>query len=1398
MKKFLITFLAVLACMLTVVAFGCKNDGKKSGNKEYTVEFVPTENLEYVCDELADGETTIKVKSGKVVNFSVTVPTLYEVPTVYANGNSVKAEDGVYSVKVTGNVTITTSEVSMPSPVITGDGTAESPALISSPADYLYIAERINSGDYSFAGLYYALENDIDFGGTEIPVIGDGSTASSYFVGNFNGKGYTISNFKINTYGISYVGLFGYVVSSGSGDDGTGMIVNLNIDNFEITAQATQLSSMFVGSFVGYGIASSVIACKATNGYIEVKADSAAFSYVGGAIGVQNSATLANGNSINYYPASVSYVYTDVYVNGAVGGILAAGGVVGYAVSENERAISSVINCYAVGDVNGGIYSGGVVGYLGDYSSIVNSYSLSEVYAYSRYRDNETYSHAYAGGLAGYIGNNSVITDSFAKCYVGGGSDTPGAGYVHTGELIGGKAAATAVADEGILFNCKSGNDVKTTSEFFKNTLFWQDCDWVITDGSYPEINMTEAVENTFTVTFNYSGKSVDGKQSRALSKTLKNEFYQPLYYYYGEEFGDTVLADSGETSYGFFFDAELTLKVPYGFIPTRNITLYTGFIDYSEVAGTYYLVSNNPSRHITLTLYKNGTYGYNDGVIYTYYDSESGDYVTTNEFTDFYTYNGTKIIFGNALFARLSGSVTVNEDANGNSVARPDLNYNLAKFAAVKAENGLKIYDGSFFTEEEPLFANRNVLSGEWHHNGDRYVFYSNYTGKINGQSFTYTLTASGDLTVKYDETTKTGTVNGTKITLDGNVLSKYDVFKGVWEIASNVNRNYEFDGMGGWTYNVKGIVKASGSYTIGENGVATLKTGLTAEIDASGLLLIKNGDKNEYFAKAGSYSGIWVDRENNVVLYIDGFGSSLAGNALISMGGATSELTYILDGFFDGDGNVHLTLLNGYALFGYLTCNKDGSFTGTFFSASTLEYYDGYNFYLLDTFEGDWVGEGTLNGITIDSINFNGLGLYENGTVSINGGAGTGYTLDANFDGTFGDYTVSFDDEKNVITLTLGSEKVELSRKDEISAYVLISEDGTKYSFNGGGNLSKGGKLTVTDKNGKVLAELGYKNISGSIGELDLVVELYATYRVTGNSVGTISIKDYKFEFRYEGDIEELKPSDKDQEDEEKPDCLILTIDNPFTGTWRVSGWVEIIEIGTLDLSNSVTGKFLDMSGEVTYTYYPEYECLLVPYITGEMTTPSSLYLIMLSEGNMVISSYNVIMSEDNLIYCAHGDGLNSVLWKNAANSQQTLRFDGMADSLYTVGIALSESGEVYFYTRRFGTYFFWSQDGERAYIIELNGDEEKASMVYEKTRWNYIAFYDFDLSSCILKTENDGTVYEFYLTHVEVDGVRKDYTLSRVNGDITELVIYENETNTGARFKVNHAEKTIEAID
>ena len=81
---------------------------------------------------------------------------------------------------------------------------------------YTSISEAEDLKNISFDGKYILL-NDIDLGGAEWTPIG---TSSSPFTGEFNGNGYTVSNFKITT-GRAYVGLFGY---------NEGVIKNLGVE----------------------------------------------------------------------------------------------------------------------------------------------------------------------------------------------------------------------------------------------------------------------------------------------------------------------------------------------------------------------------------------------------------------------------------------------------------------------------------------------------------------------------------------------------------------------------------------------------------------------------------------------------------------------------------------------------------------------------------------------------------------------------------------------------------------------------------------------------------------------------------------------------------------------------------------------------------------------------------------------------------------------------------------------------------------------------------------------------------------------------------------------------------------------------------------------------------------
>ena len=110
---------------------------------------------------------------------------------------------------------------------------------------------------------YYKLDADIDCGGAKIDVIGNGLSESSFFSGNFDGAGHTISNYTIETTAYSYAGLFGivqqYVTQGAEVDKNSGVIKNLKLKDFTIDAHAPSEGNVIVGSVAGFGLAAKIL-----------------------------------------------------------------------------------------------------------------------------------------------------------------------------------------------------------------------------------------------------------------------------------------------------------------------------------------------------------------------------------------------------------------------------------------------------------------------------------------------------------------------------------------------------------------------------------------------------------------------------------------------------------------------------------------------------------------------------------------------------------------------------------------------------------------------------------------------------------------------------------------------------------------------------------------------------------------------------------------------------------------------------------------------------------------------------------------------------------------------------------------------------------------------------------
>ena len=322
---------------------------------------------------------------------------------------------------------------------------------------YTAISEAEDLNGISLNGKY-ALVCDIDLGGAEWTPIG---TSSSPFTGEFNGNGYTVSNFKITT-GRTYVGLFGY---------NKGVIKNLGVENF--TVNVSYSDDVYAGGLVGYNDGGSI-----TNSYATGNVSaSSSYAYAGGLVGYNSGGSILNSYATGNVSATSSY--SNAF----------AGGLVGY----NDSG--SITNSYAAGNVSATAYryayAGGLAG--SNWGSITNSYAAGTVSATS------TYYSAYAGGLVGR--NSGSITNSYAtgnvratadrSAYAGGlVGDNDGGGitnsyatgnvsassrssaYAYAGGLVGagGSSITNCYRYSGQTFYRKEGSDTYSTASNSEGT----------------------------------------------------------------------------------------------------------------------------------------------------------------------------------------------------------------------------------------------------------------------------------------------------------------------------------------------------------------------------------------------------------------------------------------------------------------------------------------------------------------------------------------------------------------------------------------------------------------------------------------------------------------------------------------------------------------------------------------------------------------------------------------------------------------------------------------------------------------------------------------------------------------------------------------------------------------
>jgi filamentous hemagglutinin family protein len=253
-----------------------------------------------------------------------------------------------------------------------GTGTSGDPYILTD----IYGVQGMNT----LLSSSYALGNNIDAGvtaswngATGFYSIGtaDVRSGGNGFVGNFDGRGYTISNLTINRPSETYVGLFGYV--------GGGTIQNVGLAGGNITGNVN------VGSLVGEGHGTVTQAWSTAN-VNGVQSWSDVGREVGGLVG-QNFGTVSQSYSTGtvtgdqysqYVGGLVGMNYGTIAQSYALGTVIggsnssSVGGLAGY-VNGNYGNPGVVYQSYATGAVSGSSSVGGLVGTSG-HGTITQSY----------------------------------------------------------------------------------------------------------------------------------------------------------------------------------------------------------------------------------------------------------------------------------------------------------------------------------------------------------------------------------------------------------------------------------------------------------------------------------------------------------------------------------------------------------------------------------------------------------------------------------------------------------------------------------------------------------------------------------------------------------------------------------------------------------------------------------------------------------------------------------------------------------------------------------------------------------------------------------------------------------------------------------------------------------------
>ena len=231
-----------------------------------------------------------------------------------------------------------------------GNGTEQTPYLISSRADMEQLASAVNGGQ-SYAGTYFLLTHDLTATEDTVNTV-IGNSNNRAFSGIFNGGGHEIAvRIDISSADAVYAGIFGY--SRGA------TIKNLGVRG-SVSASATTTfatASAYSGGICGYMDRGTISNCY--NAAIIATSSLAFYSRSGGICGYVSNGTINNCYNEGEISSSSPYISWSGGISGGIGGIIG----------------SEINSCYNVGNISSiaptASYSGGICGDSSDSRSTI-------------------------------------------------------------------------------------------------------------------------------------------------------------------------------------------------------------------------------------------------------------------------------------------------------------------------------------------------------------------------------------------------------------------------------------------------------------------------------------------------------------------------------------------------------------------------------------------------------------------------------------------------------------------------------------------------------------------------------------------------------------------------------------------------------------------------------------------------------------------------------------------------------------------------------------------------------------------------------------------------------------------------------------------------------------------